>query len=216
MEKNTKYALILLALALIVTNVLWVFSYTQMNSSLNKYKHDLNQSLNALNNASNIISYYQKTLNATKKLLNVTTSLISIYNKTLTLQIMENKLLIYNNSIVEYKIAQTSFAAAVNLTLNSIQNPSKYNLTLANYYINITYQALNQIKYNGMTLGLSNNFTSNISNALSIVNSVSQIINNLSNGGKPTVGDITTLNNALTLYNYYLLSSEYVMIKNIK
>ncbi|AFZ70823.1 hypothetical protein Calag_1101 [Caldisphaera lagunensis DSM 15908] len=216
MEKNAKYIIIALVLALILTNVLWVISYTQMNASLNKYKHDLNQSLITLNNASKAIAYYQKTLNATEKLLNITTSLLSIYNKTLTLQVIQNKLIIYNNSMIEYKIAQTSFSVAVNLTLNSIQNPSKYNLTLASYYINITYQSLNQIKYNGMILGLPNNFTSNISNALSVVNSVNRIINNLSNGGKPTIGDITTLNNALTLYNYYLLSSEYIMIKNIK
>ncbi|WP_292318993.1 hypothetical protein [Caldisphaera sp.] len=216
MERKSRYLITILAIGLILTNALWVVSYYQINNSLNKYKENLNQSLATLNNASKVINYYQTELNATKKLLNVTTTLLSLYNKTLIIEIAKDKLSLLNNSLTEYKIAKYSFSSAINLTLGAIQNQTgKYNLTLAKTYINITYLALNQILFNGNLMNLPSNFTSNITHAISLVNSVSNIINNLSNGGKPTVGDVTTLNNALILYNYYLLSSEYVMIKNI-
>ncbi|MFP3143963.1 MAG: hypothetical protein RXQ93_02960 [Caldisphaera sp.] len=216
MEKKSRYLIIILTIGLILTNILWVISYYQTNNTLNKYKENLNQSLALINNASKAINYYQTELNATKKLLNVTTTLLSLYNKTLVIEMTKDKLSLINNSLTEYKIAKYSFSSAVNLTFGAIQNKTgSYNLTLAKTYINITYLALNQILFNGKLMNLPSNFTSNITNAISIVNSVNNIINNLSNGGKPTLGDVTTLNNALILYNYYLLSSEYIMIKNI-
>ncbi|MGC8621171.1 MAG: hypothetical protein C0172_02035 [Caldisphaera sp.] len=230
LNKKITYIIVLLMVVIVLTNALWFVSFSQINNSYNTIKNKYNQSVTTynktINNLTKIITTYQKDLNTTIKLLNISTKLLKIYNATLTIETAEYNLtkaklniamaLLTLNSIDEFKIANSSMQDAINLTLSSTQNSSlkSYYLIAASKDVNTSILILNQLETNGKILNLSRYYLNNISNALSLANSVNSIIIKLINGGSPSYTDIATLTNAQTYFPIYLAYAEKILLNN--
>jgi len=211
-DKKSRYIVIALIVAIVISNSLWYVSFSEMSSSYKMYKQKFEKSVKLLNSTSNTLLLYQKELNETAKILNVTGLLLKAYNKTLRLEILEN-------SIAEFKSSNTSFYNAVNLTLRAIEantTERAYYLTIAKNEINSSISTLAQLTNNGKALNLPKTYRGNISKALYLAGSVEQVINNLLTKNKPSLNDIATLDKAKTLFNYYITISEIIMLKNTK